>query len=73
MMKTITFRADEKLIRLARSVARAQNRTLNDAFREWLVEFTAGACNAQTFDVLMNRLRYVNSGRRYSRAEINER
>ena len=41
-MKNITLSADEDLIERARQMARQQNRTLNDAFREWLREFVAG-------------------------------
>ena len=72
-MKRITFSADEKVIRRARAVARARNRTLSEAFREWLVEFTAGSRRAEDFDELMKRLHYVDSGRKYSREEMNER
>jgi hypothetical protein len=72
-MKRITFSADEEQIRLARLVARAQNRTLGDAFREWLSEFTSGARNAQGFDALMKKLHHVDSGQRFSRSEMNDR
>ena len=40
-MKNLTLRADEDLIEKARAIARAQRRTLNAAFREWLTHFTA--------------------------------
>jgi hypothetical protein len=36
MMKTITFRADEDLIRRARERAAAEGTTLNEVFRRWL-------------------------------------
>ena len=39
-MKNITLSADEELIEQARRLAREQKRTLNEAFREWLVQFT---------------------------------
>ena len=35
-MKNITLSADEDLIERARQIARAQHKTLNAAFREWL-------------------------------------
>ena len=44
-MKNITLSADEDLIEQARLAARAQRKTLNAAFREWLVQFTAQAGN----------------------------
>ena len=72
-MKNITLSADEDLIEQARSVARAQRTTLNAAFRDWLVQFTASTGDAQGYDSLMERLRYVNPGRHFSRDEMNER
>ena len=72
-MKNITLSADEDLIEQARRVARSQHKTLNSAFREWLLSFTAQSGNGQEFDALMRRLRHVNAGRRFSRDEMNER
>lgn len=72
-MKNITLSADEDLIEQARLAARAQRRTLNAAFREWLVQFTAQAGNGQEVDALMRRLRHVSAGGRFSRDEMNER
>ena len=72
-MKNITFSADEDLIEQARMIARAQKKTLNTAFREWLLQFTQRTGNAQEFDSLMKRLRHVRSGRRFTREEMNER
>ena len=72
-MKNVTLSADADLIEQARLVARSQHKTLNVAFREWLVQYTARAGAAQEFDALMQRLRHVQSGRRFSRDEMNER
>ena len=72
-MKNITLSAEEHLIEQARLVARAQHKTLNAAFREWLEQFTAQAGNVQEYDALMRRLRHVSSGRRFTRDEMNER
>jgi hypothetical protein len=72
-MKNITLSADEDLIEKARSIARAQRKTLNQAFREWLVQFTASESDAQSFDALMKNLRNVNAGKRCSREDLNER
>jgi predicted transcriptional regulator len=72
-MKNITFSADEELIEQARSIARAQRKTLNEVFREWLAQFTSNSGNTQEFDSLMKRLRHVNAGRKYTRDEMNER
>lgn len=72
-MKNVTLSADEDLIEQARAVARAQKKTLNAAFREWLLQFTQQAGNCQEYDALMKRLNYVRSGRRFTRDEMNER
>jgi len=72
-MKNITLSADEDLIERARLIAREQRRTLNEAFREWLAQFTQSAGDAQGFDALMTRLRDVDAGRHFSREELNER
>jgi predicted transcriptional regulator len=70
-MKSITLRADENLIKRARLIAREQRRTLNEAFREWLAQFTESAGDAQGFDALIMCLRNVDAGRRFSREEMN--
>ena len=72
-MKNITLSADEDLIEQARLVARSQRKTLNTAFREWLVQFTSQAGNVRELDSLMKRLRHVKAGRRFTRDEMNER
>ena len=72
-MKNITLSADEDLIERALLIAREQRRTLNEAFREWLVQFTQNAGDAQGFDALMMRLQNVHAGRRFSREELNGR
>jgi hypothetical protein len=72
-MKNVTLSADNDLIEQARLVARSQHTTLNAAFREWLLQYTAQAGVAREFKALMNRLRHVRAGRRFSREEMNER
>lgn len=73
-MKNITLSADEELIEQARRIARSQKRTLNEAFREWLVQFTRQAGKVEEYTSLMKRLRrQVRSGGRYTRDEMNER
>jgi hypothetical protein len=72
-MKNVTLSADENLIDQARQVARAQHKTLNAAFREWLEHFAAQGGNDRELDALMRRVGHVRSGRRFSRDEMNER
>jgi hypothetical protein len=59
-MKNITFSADEKLIANARAVATAQNRTLNEAFREWLADFSAERREAASSSPLIGDKLTVN-------------
>lgn len=72
-MKKITFVTDEKLIGRARLAAKLQHTTLDAAFRKWLEEFARPAGSADEFDSLMKRLRHINSGRSFTRDEMNER
>lgn len=72
-VKNITLSADEALIEQARQVAQAQHTTLNAAFREWLLEFTARQRNVHEIRALMDRLKYVKIGRKLTRDEMNER
>jgi hypothetical protein len=72
-MKNVTLSADEDLIEQARLVARSQRKTLNAAFREWLVQFTARSGSRREVESLMKRLRHVNAGRHFTRDEMNER
>jgi predicted transcriptional regulator len=72
-MKNITLSADADLIERARTIARAQHKTLNSVFREWLAQFTASSGEAQSYDELMKRLKHLDAGRHFSRDEMNER
>lgn len=73
-MKNITLSADEHLIERARQTAQAQHKTLNDAFREWLEQYTAQNGDVEAYDRLMQRLRgHVTAGRKFTREEMNER
>ena len=72
-MKNVTLSADEHLLDQARLVARSQHKTLNAAFREWLVQYTAQVGAGQELDSLLERLSHVRAGRRFSRGEMNER
>ena len=72
-MKNITLSAEDELIEHARRVARSQRRTLNEAFREWLLQYTARSNGGRQLDSLMKRLGHVRPGRHFSRDELNER
>ncbi len=72
-MRNITLSADEHLIEKARQVAKAEHKTLNTAFREWLRDYTTRAANVQDHLALMERLKHINAGGPYTRDEMNER
>lgn len=72
-MKNVTLSADEHLIERARQLARAEKKSLNDVFRDWLADYTNRRGSASAVDALFERLDYVNPGRKFSRDEMNER
>ena len=72
-MKRITFLADDELVHRARLLAKTQNTTLSAALRECLKCFVSQGQGSAHFDETMRRLRHVNSGRGFSRDEMNER
>lgn len=72
-MKNITLSADKKLIDDARKQAAGQATTLNNLFRQWLEQYTSRQQAVQEYKALTKRLRYVDPGRKFSRAEMNER
>ena len=72
-MKRITLSADGNLIKKAKSAARAQGRTLNTAFREWLVQYSTPSVCSQTVAKLFRQLAHVKAGRHLNRQEMNER
>jgi hypothetical protein len=72
-MKNVTLSVDETVLREARRRAGAENRTLNDLFREWLGQYVSQSAASETYDALMLRLDHVSAGRRFSREELHER
>jgi hypothetical protein len=73
-MKNITLSAEDSLIEQARETARAQHKTLNQAFREWLEQYARPESDrAGEYEALMKRLSYVKGGRKFTRQEMNER
>ena len=72
-MTNVTLSADEHLIEQARLVAKSQNKTLNAAFHEWLLQYTAQAGDPWAFKSLMTRLVHIRPGRRFKRDELDAR
>ena len=74
IMKEITLTADEALIEEARAAARYGNTTLDQAFQEWLVEYTRRVNRVKDYDALMEQLKGSFSvDRHFTRDEMNER
>ncbi len=71
--QNITFNAEKSDIELAREEAQSQNTTLHELFRDWLKGLAGRKRRAQEFRALMDELRHVNAGRKFTREEMNER
>ncbi len=72
-MKNITFKADEKILQKARIRAKEENISLNEVFINWLEIYAKNKQKAKDYDLLMKNLEYASAGRKFSRAEFNER
>jgi hypothetical protein len=72
-VRNITFSADEAAIDRAREVARSEHKTLNDAFREWLDWYASRTVTRGELDALFEKLNYADTGRKFTRDEMNER
>lgn len=72
LVKNVTLSADSDLIEKARAVAKAENTTLNAAFREWLASYARKEA-VRAHRELMERLKHIDAGGPYTRDEMNER
>ncbi len=73
-MKNVTLSAEEPLIEAARTRARAENSTLNEQFRRWLVSYTQTEERLDRYEAVMSDLRgQLVVGRKLDRASMNER
>jgi len=72
-VKNVTFSLDEKDVEDGRKQAAEENTTLNNLVREWLKQYVARQRAAAEYRALMERLSYVNAGRKFTREEMNER
>ncbi len=73
-MKNITLSADEKLIEQARQTAAQKGSTLNKEFRAWLETQTVpGKVRAAQYKKLLLNMAHANAGRKFTRAEMNQR
>ena len=73
MLKNITLSAEEELIKKAREKAQKERTTLNATFRQWLRLYVNSSLKDNDYDILMKSLSYAKSGKKFTRAELNER
>lgn len=73
MAKNITLSADAFLIDRAREIARQENTSLNQLFRGWIKKYVNRENITVEYDTLMENLKDVKAGRKFSRDEMNER
>ena len=74
MLKNITLSADAAKLEAAREQAAIRGTTLNEQFRQMVDNLAmTPAEKSARYRALMKRLSYVNSGRLFTREEMNER
>jgi hypothetical protein len=73
MLKNITFSVEEDLIQKARERALAEKTTLNAVFRRWLKQYSERKKAVAEYDQVMEELKHVYPGRKFTRDEMNER
>ncbi len=71
-METITLTVDKSVLDEAERLAQEQQVTREAVLNEWLHR-SLGAERVRKYDELMERLKYVNAGRKFTREEMNER
>lgn len=73
-MRAITLTAEDEAIRAAESRASREQRTLDDAFREWLERYGQAEDRLERFDETMAELQgKFHAGRKFTRDEMNAR
>ena len=73
MIQNITLSAEKELIEKARKRAEADNTTLNAEFRRWLAQYAERPQTAADLAELIERMKYVQPGKSFTREERNER
>lgn len=73
MLKNITLSAEEVLIKKAREKASKEHTTINATFRQWLKQYVNRNTKTIDYNRFMEQLKYADSGRHFTREELNER
>jgi hypothetical protein len=73
MFKNITLSAEKDIIHKARLKAQKEHSTLNEQFRNWLKKYIAQDSISQGYKPILEKYDYADSGRSFTRDELNER
>ena len=73
MARNITLSADKILIERARKKAEQENTSLNKLFREWIAKYVNRDSICVEYDNLMESLKDIYPGKKFTRNEMNER
>ncbi len=73
MLKNITFSVEENLIQKARERAVSEKTTLNAVFKRWLKQYSERKKAVEEYDQIMEEMKHVYPGRKFTRDEMNER
>ncbi len=78
MLKNITLKAEEALVRRAEEKAKHEHVSLETIFQRWLLcyvnyDYTKQDRISGDYETLMEQLSYAQAGRSFSRDELNER
>lgn len=72
-IRNITLSAEDAAIAKARLKAQKEGKSLNIKFREWLRQYTNPRDHVQSYEKLMDSLKHIRAGGKFSREEANER
>lgn len=73
MVRNITFSADERMIERAREKAALENRSLNQAFREWIEAWASPSDLKLRYVETMKTLEQFQPAKKMTRDELNAR
>ncbi len=73
MIKNITMSLEESLIQQARNKARQEHRSLNEVFRGWVARYVGRHGSVTDYRSLMKQFGKADSGKKFSREDLNER
>ena len=73
MSQDVVISIEESLLAEAKSRAASEHLSIDQLMYQWLAEYVAGKKRIERYRELMERLSYVEAGRKFTREEMNER